>query len=139
MISSKIENSFDIMPLYKYQACPDNDREKMEWVKQLLVNHQLFFSSRVLFNDPFDCVVPSFQQIPGTIIKRFAEEFVDRKFKGKDEVEQDKLISKLMSATALDDIRNLLQNEVDKAGIVCFSKEHFTIVQLGSDQVNFLI
>ena len=55
-------------------------------------------------------------------IKRFAEEFVDRKFKGEDEVEKDKLILKLMSATTLDDIRKLLQDEVDKAGIVCFSR-----------------
>ena len=122
MISSETENNFDIMPLYKYQACPDNDCEKMEWVRQIFVDHQLFFSSRTLFNDPFDCVVPSFQQIPGTIIKRFTEEFVDSKFKETTEVEKDNLISKLMSAKALEDIRKLLQDDVDKAGIVCFSR-----------------
>jgi hypothetical protein len=122
MISSETEISFDIMPLYKYQACPDNDRVKMEWVRQILVDHQLFFSSRKLFNDPFDCVVPSFQQIPGTIIKRFAEESVDRQFKKAAEVEKDNLISKLMSAKALEDIRKLLQDDVDKSGIVCFSR-----------------
>jgi hypothetical protein len=122
MISSETENNFDIMPLYKYQSCPENDRAKMDWVRQILVNHTLYFSSRKLFNDPFDCVVPSFQQIPGTIIKRFSEEFVDRKFKDTPEVEKEKLISKLMSAKALEDIRNMLQDEVDKAGIVCFSQ-----------------
>ena len=86
------------------------------------MDHQLFFSSRTLFNDPFDCVVPSFQQLPGTIMKRFAEEFVDRKFKETDKVEKDNLISNLMSAKALEDIRKSLQEEVDKAGIVCFSR-----------------
>ena len=94
----------------------------MDWVKQILVNHTLYFSSRKLFNDPFDCVVLGFQQIPGTILKRFSEEFVDRKFKDTPEVEKEKLISKLMSARSLKDTRNMLQDEVDKAGIVCFSQ-----------------
>lgn len=122
MISSETENNFDIMPLYKYQSCPENDSAKMDWVRQLLVNHTLYFSSRKLFNDPFDCVVPCFQQIPGTIIKRFSEEFVDLKFKDTSEVEKENLITELMSVKALEDIRNLLQDEVDKAGIVCFSQ-----------------
>ena len=122
MVSSETEDSFDIKPLYIYQSCPENDHEKMDWVKQILVNHTLYFSSRKLFNDPFDCIVPSFQQIPGTIIKRAAKEFVARKFKDAPEVEKEKYISKLMSAKALEDIRNTLQDEVDKAGIVCFSR-----------------
>jgi len=122
MISSETEINCDIMPLYMYQACPGDGHEKKEWVRQILVDHQLFFASRRLFNDPFDCVVPSFQQIPGTILKRFVEEFVDRKFTEDAEVEKDRKISELMSANALEDIRKLLQDEVDKAGIVCFSR-----------------
>ena len=122
MLSPENENIFEILPFYKYLACPENDAERMEWVRRIIVDHQLYFSSRTLFNDPFDCVVPSFKQISGTVLKRFIEEFVDRKFVDKDETEKDQLISKLMSAKALSDIRSLLQDEVDKAGIVCFSK-----------------
>ena len=128
MISSEIENNFDIMPLYRYQSCPYDDPERMEWIRQILVNHQLYFTSRKLFNDPFDCVVPSFQQIPGTIIKKFSEEFVDRKFNEYSETEKDKLISELMSAKALENIRKRLQDDIDKAGIVCFSKERDDIL-----------
>lgn len=122
MSSAETENNFDVMPLYKYQPCPDIDHEKMEWIRQILVDHQLYFSSRRLFNDPFDCVVPSFEHISGSVIKRFCEEFVDRKFADSPEVEKDKLISDLMSAKALKDIRQTLQDDVDRAGIVCFSR-----------------
>ena len=110
---------YETMPLYKYQACPGDDQEKMEWVRQILVEHQFFFASRKFFNDPFDCVVPSFLQIPGTILKRFVEEFVDRNFSNSSEVEKVRMMSKLMSVNALEDIRRRLQDEVDMAGIVC--------------------
>jgi len=113
---------YETMPLYKYQACPGDDTKKMERVRQILVEHQLFFASRRSFNDPFDCVVPSFLQIPGTILKRSVEEFVDRTFSNSSEIEKIGMMSKLMSVNALEDLRQGLQDDVDKAGIVCFSK-----------------
>ena len=115
-------SEFETMPLYKYLSCPDGDKEKMEWVKQILVEHQLFFASRRAFNDPFDCAIPSLLQIPGTFLKRFAEEFVDRKFPNASESDKSHMIDRLMSVNALEDIRQRLQDDVDRAGIVCFSK-----------------
>jgi hypothetical protein len=123
MIASDSETAFETMPLYKYQSCPGDDQEdKMEWVRQILVEHQLFFATRRFFNDPFDCVIPSLSQIPGTFLKRFVEECVDSKFQNACEVEKLEMMSKLMSVNALEEIRQGLQSEVDKAGIVCFSK-----------------
>lgn len=122
MLTSDLEMGFETMPLYKYLSCPCDDHEKMEWLRQILVQHQLFFASRKSFNDPFDCVIPSLSQIPGTFLKRFVEEFVDSKFPKASEVEKLKMMSKLMSVNALEEISQRLQDEVDKAGIVCFSK-----------------
>jgi hypothetical protein len=113
---------FETMPLYKYQACPADDHERSEWVRQVFVEHQLFFASRTSFNDPFDCRVPSFLEIPGTILKRFVEEFVDRKFPNSAEAEKVERMARLMSVSALEGLRKGLQEEVDRAGIVCFSK-----------------
>jgi hypothetical protein len=110
------------MPLYKYQGCPGNDQEKKEWVRQILVEHQLFFPSRRCFNDPFDCVVPSFLEIPGTILRRFVEEFVERKFSGAAEAEKARMMSKLMSVNSLEALRKDLQDDVDGAGILCFCR-----------------
>ncbi len=115
------ETKYETMPIYKYLVCPDGDR-RMDWVRQILVEHKFFFASRLLFNDPFDCGIPDLAQIPGTFLKKFVEEFVDRKFSSASEAEKNHMIEKLMSVNTLENIRNGLQSEVDKAGIVCFSK-----------------
>jgi hypothetical protein len=94
MMATENVMGYETMPLYKYQACPVDDQEKMGWVRQILVDHQFFFASRRSFNDPFDCVIPSFSQIPGTIVKRFVEGFVDRKFPDAAEVEKAGMMSK---------------------------------------------
>ena len=122
MLTLDSETNFETMPLYKYLSCPDGDKERMEWVRQILVEHKFYFASRQSFNDPFDCVIPDLSQIPGTFLKRFVEEFVDRKFSNASEPEKLQMIVRLMSINALEEIRNGLQKEVDKAGIVCFSK-----------------
>jgi len=122
MLTSDTETYFETMPLYKYLACPVGDQEKIEWVRQILVEQTLFFASRRFFNDPFDCVIPSLSQMPGTFLKRFAEGFVNRKFSNSREFEKLEMMSRLMSVNALEEIRQGLQDKVDKAGIVCFSK-----------------
>lgn len=122
MVTSDSETYFETMPLYKYLTCPDGDQEKMDWVRQILVEHRLFFASRRFFNDPFDCVVPSLSQIPGTFLKRFVEQLVDRKFPNASELKRLEMMTRLMSVNALEEIRRGLQDEVDRAGIVCFSK-----------------
>lgn len=122
MLGSESETYFETMPLYKYLSCPCGDQEKMKWVRQILVEHNLFFASRRSFNDPFDCAIPSLLQTPGTFLKRFVEEFVDRKVPNASELEKSHMIDRLMSVNALEEIRRGLQDDVDRAGIVCFSK-----------------
>ena len=78
MSEAQIQEQFPAIPLYKYQAFPASDPDKRAWVREIFIEHRLFFATRKDFNDPFDCVVPSLLQTPGTIVKRFAEEFVDR-------------------------------------------------------------
>jgi hypothetical protein len=113
---------FETMPLYKYHACPENDQDRKEWVRQILVEHQLFFPSRRCFNDPFDCVVPSFLEIPGTILERSVEEFVERKFPNAADAEKVRMMTKLISVNSLEGLRRDLQNDVDGAGILCFCR-----------------
>ncbi len=121
MSNAQIEQQFPAMPLYKYQAFPA-DPDRRAWVKEIFIEHSLFFATRKDFNDPFDCVVPSLLQTPGTIVKRFAEEFVDRKFPNDPPAEQLVKISKLMSVVALQGLQRDVQNDVDQAGIACFSQ-----------------
>ena len=123
MISALLETQqFDLLPLYRYQPLPAQDEEKKGWIKQIFVEHRLFFPSRNLFNDPFDCVVPSFLEIPGAVIKRYSEAFVERSFPNAPHAEKVEKLSKLMSVTALEGIRRDLQNDIDQAGVLSFSK-----------------
>jgi hypothetical protein len=122
MSDDESQKQFEIMPLYKYQPCPADDLEKQNWVREILVEHRMFFASRKSFNDPFDCVVPSLLQTSGTVLKRFAEEFVNRKFPSSSPDEWLTKVSKLMSVDALKGVRQDVQKNVDEAGIACFSK-----------------
>jgi hypothetical protein len=107
------QGQFEIMPLYKYQACPAEGAIKQKWVRDIFFEHKLFFASRTSFNDPFDCVVPSLLQTPGNLVKRFAEEFVDRTFPSATEAEWRDKVSMLMSVGALKGMRQDVQKDVD--------------------------
>ena len=99
----------EILPLYRYQPFPAQDEEKKNWIRQIFVEHKLFFPCRTLFNDPFDGVVPSLLEIPGTVLKRFVEEFVERQFPAESAAGKATKISKLMSVDALEGLQKTLQ------------------------------
>ncbi|MFZ0680264.1 DUF2971 domain-containing protein [Candidatus Binatus sp.] len=60
--------------------------------------------------------------MPGTVVKRFVEDFVERKFPEAPASDKAAMISKLMSAESLEGLRKELQHDVDQAGILCLSK-----------------
>jgi DUF2971 family protein len=122
MPEDESQQQFEIMPLYRYQACPAEDLIKQGWVRELFVEHKLFFATRKSFNDPFDCVVPSLLETPGTLVKRFAEEFVDSKFPSATRAEWRDKVTRLMSVGTLNGMRQDVQKNVDEVGIACFSK-----------------
>jgi hypothetical protein len=116
------EQQFETLPYYKYQAFPAGDQEKLGWVRDILIEHKLFFAGRQSFNDPFDCVVPSLLQTPGTFYKRYVEELLDKDFPDAPEAEWLAKRERLMSVKALEGMREDVQKEIDKAGITCFCK-----------------
>jgi hypothetical protein len=116
------EQQFETLPYYKYQAFPAGDEEKQGWVRDILVEHKLFFAGRKCFNDPFDCVVPSLLGMPGTFHKRYVEELLDRKIPSAPPAEWWAKREQLMSVKALEGAREGVQKDVDKAGVTCFCK-----------------
>jgi hypothetical protein len=64
-------------------------------------------------------------------LKRFVEEFVNRKFPNSAEPEKVGMMSQLMLVSSLEGLRKELQEEVDRAGIVCFSKVRDDILMWG--------
>ncbi len=121
MQTSESQKNVTTLPLYRYLSCPDNDQTQQERIRQILIEHKLFFASRTAFNDPFDCVVPNLSQTPSTILKRWAEEFVERKSPNHSEYGKSEMIKYMSSVKTLDDIHQRIQSKVDNAGIACFS------------------
>lgn len=122
MADNENKQQFETLPYYKYQAFPAGFQEKQGWVRDILVEHKLFFAGRKSFNDPFDCVIPSLLQTPGTFHKRYVEELLDKKIPDAPTAEWRAKREKLMSVKALEDMREDVQKQIDKAGITCFCK-----------------
>lgn len=122
MADNENEQQFETLPYYKYHAFPAGDQEKQGWVRDILVEHKLFFACRKSFNDPFDCVIPSLLQTPGTFHKRYVEELLDEKLPDAPVAEWRAKREQLMSVKALEGMREDVQKEIYKAGVTCFCK-----------------
>lgn len=105
--------------LYRYRPLID-DKLDDERLKPLFVNHQLYFPSRRKLNDPFECVVPSFLDTPPHIFQQFLEEKV-RKFLPNLTCNQ---IREKAAAIDLERLRQDIQNDVDKVGILSLTEKH---------------
>ncbi len=109
-------------PCIDIKRSPASDDKRQDWIRSIFVDHKLYFPCRTLFNDPFDCVMPSFSGTPSTVVKRFVEDFVELKFPGAPASDKAAMISKLVSAQSLEGLQKDLQHDVDQAGILCLSK-----------------
>lgn len=56
--------------LYKYRGF-DESAESKERLRSIVVDHQLYFSTRANFNDPFDCLMPSFKDVFDASMKKY--------------------------------------------------------------------
>src|SRR5262249_30709338 len=63
--------------LYKYSGLSG---DRLNWIRQLLVDCKLYFASRTQFNDPLDCQVPPSFDASMLTIERFWAEHIKRQF-----------------------------------------------------------
>jgi hypothetical protein len=111
--------------LYKYLAFK-SDASK-EQVRSILVGRTLYFSSRTKFNDPFDCFIPSFVDVPKADMLRFlANRFLRNKVaKNKSEAHD------LARMIDLGRLQTDLQNDVNKIGILCLTEDPTNMLMWG--------
>lgn len=103
--------------LYRYTALID-DKFDEERLKPLFVNHQLYFPSRRKLNDPFECVVPSFLDTPPHILQPFLKHKVSKFWPDA----TDNQIREKIAAIDLEKLRQDIQNDVDKVGILSLTE-----------------
>jgi Protein of unknown function (DUF2971) len=99
--------------LYKYRPLIDaTSRERLE---RILVYSRLYFPSRLDFNDPFDCLVPSFVNVNRKEVLKLLE----RRFK-KMRIPGD--ANAAARSIDLEIWRKDLQSDVDQAGILSLTE-----------------
>ena len=109
--------------LYRYRPLID-DKIDEERIKPLFMDHQLYFPSRRKLNDPFECVVPSFLNTPLRILQRFLRNKV-RRFCPNLTRDQ---VQKKAAAIDLERLRQDVQNNVDKVGILSLTEKRHDLL-----------
>jgi len=104
--------------LYRYRALIDDTIDERR-LKPVFVNHQLYFPSRRRLNDPFECIVPSFIYTPPHVLQQFLEEKVRRLLPDLTPEQ----IREKAAAIDLERLRQDIQNDVDKVGILSLTEE----------------
>lgn len=101
--------------LYKYK--PLNDEISRGRLRSILVDNRIYFASRLDFNDPFDCRIPSFFNVePGELRK-----FMSRRLKSMGLPR-----GNARAAARKMDLRQLredIQDQVDNAGIFLLTEQ----------------
>jgi hypothetical protein len=58
--------------LYKYR--PLTDETSRERLRSILANSSIYFPSRLNFNDPYDCLFPSFNNVKRKDLERYTRQ-----------------------------------------------------------------
>jgi hypothetical protein len=92
------------------------------WAEEIFVRSQLYFPSPRLFNDPFDCRVPSFRTISKYEFNEFLKHEVAKKFSSLSRNERRKKLHDLLSekpfVQRVDELREFLQGQVNNLGVL---------------------
>jgi DUF2971 family protein len=111
--------------LYKYKRF-GSDAERNQ-LRSILIDHKLFFSSRTKFNDPFDCLVPSFKDVPRHLIKKF----IQRRSREIGIASDRNEARRFYQNFNLDKFQEDLQTEVNKIGILCLTEDPLDMLMWG--------
>jgi hypothetical protein len=100
--------------LYKYK--PLTDGTSRERLRSSLVDSRIYFPSRLDFNDPYDCLVPSFFNVEPAEMRRFIRQrLMGMGLRSGDAKAAARMID-------LERTRNDLQDVIDKAGILSLTE-----------------
>ena len=111
--------------LYKYRSF-GNDIAK-RYLRSILIDHNLHFSTRTHFNDPFDCLVPSFEDVPIRKMMRFMEaRFQTARFGMRPEDARTNA-----RRINLDKLRSDTQEAVNEAGIFSLTEDPCDMLMWG--------
>jgi hypothetical protein len=123
---SETDEAFDSLmrrlpsKLYKYSGVSG---PRLEWIRRLLLNSELYFTPPSTFNDPLDCRISLHYNASALTVEKYWRDFVRKGFPGTPMREHKARIKELVSQSRTpqgrDRLNNLFVQELDRNGIVC--------------------
>lgn len=106
--------------LYKYSGVSG---PRLEWIRRLLLDSELYFTPPSTFNDPLDCRISLHYNSSALTVEKYWRDFVRKGFSGTPMREHKAQIKELVSQSRTpqgrDRLNNLFLQELDRNGIVC--------------------
>lgn len=106
--------------LYKYSGVSGL---RLDWIKRLLLDSELYFTSPNTFNDPLDCRVPLYYDASALRVEQFWRDVVRNEFPDTPMREHEARIRELVSQSRTPQERERLNERffqgLDRNGIVC--------------------
>ncbi len=110
--------------LYKYSGLSG---KRIEWMRRLIVDSELYFAPPSKFNDPLDCRIPPSYDASPLTIEQFWRNVVRRKYPGEKLRNHKTWIQKMVMASKTPEGQELLAQrlfeKLDKHGMACFAKD----------------
>jgi hypothetical protein len=111
------------MPSILYRYCPLRDVDADDkYIKPVFVEHELYFPSRLQLNDPFECIVPNFLDVPKSRLKPFIERHAAPSLRGMNRNARQLTLKHLMKKESLEKARADIQSKVDQIGILSMTE-----------------
>lgn len=110
--------------LYRFR---DLEEQRVQWVKQIVVDSQIFFASPSTFNDPFDCRIRFRKDGSIAELKKRLEELLCERGDSK-EVSRQKVEGMGDPSVFVCEIESGFQSEVDAIGVLSLSSTHEDIL-----------
>lgn len=122
--SSSARNKMPPITMYKYFGVSEH---RLEWIRKLLVDSELYFPPPSAFNDPFDCRIPYDFNSSSLKIEQFWRHYADEYFPSEDRRARKKRISELVMKSKTDEGQRASNDDLfrnmEKRGILCLTDQ----------------
>jgi hypothetical protein len=110
--------------LYKYSGLAG---DRLEWMRRLIVNSELYFAQPNTFNDPLDCRIPPRFEASALKAQRFWRAVVRRNCPGQNMRNYRQIVQKMVKDSKTLDGQKSLTGQVlqslDEHGMVCLARD----------------
>jgi hypothetical protein len=125
---SELENRIP-QSLFKYSGLSG---ERLEWMRKLIVDSELYFTPPSKFNDPLDCRISPRFDASSLVIQQFWRHYAKQHSPGRKMRSHKKWIDKVMkdskTPSGQKKLREMFFENLHQNGVACFAKNPFSML-----------